>query len=499
MSTSKGAQSADANLRTISGLEPESVWRQFAGIASVPRCSQHEEKIRDYVARFAEERKLEWQADAAGNMIVRKPGSKGREKRPTVVVQGHLDMVCEKNEGTEHDFSRDPIRLVVDGDWLRASGTTLGADNGLAVAMALALLDDPGIEHPPLEALFTVDEEGGLVGATKLDGSIVSGKTILNLDSEEEGTFYIGCAGGCNTEGWVPMQQEPGLAGIPSSVALTVSVTGLRGGHSGAEIHEGRGNAIRLGARFLWNAARKFELRVFRAEGGGMHNAIPRELFAGVVVGQGDVQAFEQMAAEYQTLFRAELADIEPGLTLAVRRADEQPVRHLTEESSDRLLSVLYSLPHGVDSMSREIAALVASSTNLAAIHLSEHEAHILTSQRGSLDSMTQDLSDRVGAIVEHAGGRIKTFGIYPGWPPEPDSQLVKLCSRTYSKLNGKEPEIKAIHAGLECGVLGQKVPGSSLISFGPDIRGAHTPDERVHVQSTDRMWRFLLEVLKEL
>lgn len=497
MSNSHTPSAADANIAVVAGLEPAAVWRQFARIAEVPRCSEHEEKIRQLVVDFAKERGYGWKVDSAGNLVVRKPAAGGLVSRPTTVIQGHLDMVCEKNEGTPHDFGTDPIRFALDGEWLRASGTTLGADNGIAVAMALAILDDRTIEHGPLEALFTVNEEGGLVGATKLDGSMVSGRIVLNLDSEEEGTFYIGCAGGCNTEGWLPVQAEP--VGIASGVPLAVSVKGLRGGHSGAEIHEGRGNAIHLGARFLWNVSQKLALRVYRADGGGLHNAIPREFFAGVIVGEENLAEIERLAAEHLATYRSELGDIEPSLSLEVRRVDEQPARHLNEDSTDRLLTTLYTLPHGVRAMSRRVPGLVDGSTNLAAVHLSEHEAHILTSQRGTLDSMTVDLSDRIRAIIEHAGGRIKTFGSYPGWQPDPDSELAKVCATLYEELAGRQPKVTAIHAGLECGVLSRKLPGAQLISFGPNVRGAHTPDERVDVPSTGRVWRFLLELLKRI
>lgn len=499
MSASRASNGTDANLAVVAGLEPAPVWRQFAAIAAVPRCSEHEEKIRQLIIDFAKERNLEWVADSAGNLVVRKPAAEGFTSRPKVVIQGHLDMVCEKNEGTPHEFGTDPIKMALDGDWLCASGTTLGADNGIAVAMALAILGDRTIQHGPLEALFTVNEEGGLVGATKLDGSIVTGRIILNLDSEDEGTFYVGCAGGCNTEGWLPMQAEPASSGIASGVSLSVAVKGLRGGHSGAEIHEGRGNAIHLGARFLWNASQRFALRIYRADGGGLHNAIPREFFAGVIVGEENLAEIERLAAEHLEIYRSELGDIEPSLTLEVRRTEEAPVRHLNEDSTDRLLTTLYTLPHGVRAMSRRVPGLVDGSTNLAAVHLSEHEAHILTSQRGTLDSMTLDLSDRIRAIIEHAGGRIKTFGSYPGWQPDPDSQLAKTCAKLYEELSGRSPKVTAIHAGLECGVLSRKLPGSQLISFGPNIQGAHTPGERVDVQSTGRVWRFLVELLKRI
>lgn len=487
------------NLNAIEGIAPERVWQQFAEISAIPRCSGNEEKIRSFIESFADKHGLEHESDSVGNVVVRKPAHSSMLDAPAVVLQGHLDMVCEKNQGVEHDFSIDPITFVRDGDWLRANNTTLGADNGIAVAMILALLEDPEAVHGPLEALFTVDEEEGLIGAAGLSSGFVNGRRLINLDSEEEGIFYIGCAGGQNTEGWLPMQSEPAGAGIPSGVAATVSITGLQGGHSGSNIHEGRGNAIVLGARFLWHAARAMSLRIYSADGGGMHNAIPREMFAGVIVAVDDLAKLEALAEEYAKIYREELGDIEPDLRLKVERADRQPERHLTGESTEQLLDTLYALPNGVTAMSRKIAGLVDSSTNLAAIHLTETEAHILTSQRSTFSSARDDLADRIKAIVEHAGGRVTYSGVYPSWPPEPDSSLMRLSKETFSRLNGRDPHVTAIHAGLECGVLGERFPGSSMISFGPDIRGAHTPEERVHLKSTERVWSFLLEVLKHL
>ncbi|HUX20833.1 MAG TPA: beta-Ala-His dipeptidase, partial [Spirochaetia bacterium] len=326
------------NLNAVAGTAPARVWQHFAEIAAIPRCSGNEEKIRYFIEQFAEKHGLDHEADPAGNLVVRKPAHPTMKDAPAVVLQGHLDMVCEKNQGVTHDFSVDPITLVRDGEWLRAKDTTLGADNGIAVAMALTLLEDPDAVHGPLEALFTVDEEEGLIGATNMRRGFVKGRRLINLDSEEEGIFYIGCAGGQNTEGWLPMQSEPSGAGIPSGVGATVSITGLRGGHSGSNIHEGRGNAIVLGVRFLWHAARKMPLRIFMAEGGGLHNAIPREMFAGLIVAVDDYEKLEKLAAEYAAIFRDEFGDIEPDMRLELKRADKQPERHLSGESTERLL-----------------------------------------------------------------------------------------------------------------------------------------------------------------
>jgi len=491
--------SINDNLNAIRGLPPEKVWIQFARISEIPRCSEHEERIRAHIEEFAKEHGLESKTDSAGNLLVKKPAHPKMGGAPAVILQGHLDMVCEKNQGTAHEFSRDPISLVKEGDWLRARDTTLGADNGIAVAMMLAILEDPGIEHGPLEALFTVDEEGGLIGASGLENGFAEGNRLINLDSEDEGIFYIGCAGGQNTEGWLPMQVEPAGAGVPSGVSASFSVTGLQGGHSGSDIHEGRGNAIVLGVRFLWHAARAMELRIHSLDAGGLHNAIPRELFAGLVVGVDDYEKLERLVDAYRKIYREELGDIEADLRLALEKQERRPETHLTAESTGRLLDTLYAIPNGVTAVSRKIAGLIDSSTNLAAVHLSKSEAHILTSQRSTYGSARDDLADRIRAIIEQTGGRVKYSGVYPSWLPEPDSPLIRLCKEIHSKMRGKDPIVTAIHAGLECGVLGEKLPGTSMISFGPDIEGAHTPQERVHIESTARIWSYLLEVLKNL
>lgn len=487
------------NLNTIEGMEPRNVWKHFAEIAAIPRCSQHEDKICAFVESFADEHGLEHDKDSAGNIVIRKPAHPSMADAPGVVLQGHLDMVCEKNQGVGHDFSSDPITLVRDGEWLRARETTLGADNGIAVAMGLALLADPDAVHGPMEVLLTVDEEDGLIGAANLDGGLVKGRRLINLDSEDEGIFYIGCAGGQNTEGWLPVQSEPTGGALPSGIAAEVSVTGLKGGHSGSDIHEGRGNAIVLAVRFLWKAARSMDLRLYMADGGGMHNAIPREMFAGVMVGVDDYEKLEKLSGEFEAYFREELGDIEPGLRLSVSRAAKQPEQVLSGESTDRLLATLYALPHGVTAMSRAIDGLVDTSTNLAAIHLDGNEAHILTSQRSTFAGARDDLADRIRSIIEHAGGRVKYAGVYPSWIPETGSPLVRLAEEVFERQYGRKPEVTAIHAGLECGVIGEKFPGTTMISFGPDIHGAHTPEERVHLESTTRVWNFLIEVLKEL
>ncbi len=477
------------------GAEPEALWRHFGEIARIPRCSKHEERIREFVVIFAREHGLRCRVDEAGNVAVEKKAHPGRESRPRVVLQGHLDMVCEQNRGSRHDFSADPIALVRDGDWLRSGGTTLGADNGIAVAAALAVLEDPSIEHGPLQALFTVDEESGLVGAARMDPTLVQGAYLLNLDSEDEGVFYVGCAGGQNTEGWIPVETEAAPSGVP----VTIAMTGLRGGHSGTEIHLGLGNAIALGNRFAWRALQRVPLHVYDVSGGGLHNAIPRELFLKAIVRREDFAELSELARLSKRDYALELGDIEPGLDLTVTENGERPERSLTPESVRRLVDALYGLPHGVVAMSRKMPGLVETSTNLAAAHLERGELHVLTSQRAERASAREDVAAKVSAVIRAAGGRVEQAGIYSSWPADPDSELVRICRTVYRRQTGKDPVVKAVHAGLECGVIGEKVPGIQMISFGPDIAGAHTPDERVSIPSCARVWKLLLEILRSL
>jgi dipeptidase D len=482
--------------QAIEGLEPKLVWEFFYEISRIPRCSKHEGKIREYVIQFAKERGLEYKVDSVGNVVIRKPATPGMENKPGVVIQGHLDMVCEKNKDTDHDFSKDPIKLVRDGEWMRADGTTLGADNGIGVAMALAALADENLEHGPLEALFTIDEETGLTGATELDPTMLEGRILLNIDSEELGALYIGCAGGKDTEGFLPIEWEDANA---SSKNVMVKITGLKGGHSGLNIHEGRGNAIKLGTRFLYKLNQQFDVRLFDVEGGSKHNAIPREFFAKFQVKESELNAIRNLAGEYQTMFLNELGDIEPDLKVEVEEISEAPSKVFSKAMQTKLIQLLYALPHGVISMSRAVEGLVQTSTNLAVVKTENDQIAILTSQRSSLMSERDDLADRHTAIFQLAGANAVQGGGYPAWTPNPNSPLLQLCKEVHQKLNGEEPEVKAIHAGLECGIIGDKFPGMDMISFGPTIEGAHSPDERVKIQDVEVIWNFVKEILKSV
>ena len=481
---------------SIQGLEPKLFWEHFYNISQIPRCSKEEEKIREHIINFAKENGIEYKEDTCGNIVLKKGATPGYENKPIAVLQGHMDMVCEKNQGKDHDFSKDPITLIKDGDWMRADDTTLGSDNAIALAAAMAIMVDDSIEHGPLEALFTVDEETGLTGANELDPTLLEGKILLNIDSEEEGALYIGCAGGKDTEGFMDINWENTPAGYTPTL---IRLNGLRGGHSGLDIAEGRGNAIVLGNRFLWNLNQNIEFRIFDIEGGSKHNAIPREFFIKTVVKNEDIETLKKAAAEFKKTLLNEMGDIEPKIKMSVEALDSTPEKVFTKDFSAKLFNLLYSMPHGVKTMSRAVIGLVETSTNLAIIKVEDNEISILTSQRSSVMSARDDMSDKVSATLIASGARAVQGNGYPAWEPNPDSALLKKCQEVYKKLTGKDAEVKAIHAGLECGIIGDKFAGMDMISFGPDIEGAHSPEERVNIKSWERVWTFLLELLKSL
>ena len=498
-------------MEIIKGLEPASFWKHFYNLTRIPRESGNEEGVRKYAAEFAESQGFEYKIDSIGNIIIKRPASPGREKSASVVIQGHMDMVCEKNRDKEHDFAKDPISLVIEDGWLKADGTTLGADNGIAVAAGLAVLESDEALGP-IEVLLTVDEETGLTGAVELDPSIVDSRILINLDSEEDGILYVGCAGGKNTEGYIPVEFEA----IPEGYkAFSIELRGLRGGHSGAEIHTGLGNAVALGARFLWTAAEKFDIRLAYLEGGGKHNAIPRELFATVFVKDADTAAFAEYAKKYAEIIKSELKLTEPNLVFSAIPgespfADGPAESVYSKDSQRRILNMLYSIPHGVIKMSRVLENLVETSTNLARVELlkdgkgvegsnstGETEFFVLNCHRSSVDTECDDIADRVRACIDAAGGRYEFKHEYPGWDPDMDSRILKTALKAYSQLFNKEPEVTAIHAGLECGVIGKKFDSIDMLSFGPELEDVHTPGEKVKIDTVEKCWIFLMEILK--
>ncbi len=476
-------------------LKPEIVWNQFEEICKYPRPSKKEEKIAQYIFEFGKQQNLETLKDEFGNVLVRKPATPGKENLKTVVLQGHIDMVAEKNRGVEHDFDNDPIQPYIDGEWVRAKGTTLGADNGIGVAAALAVLEDKTIEHGPIECLFTLDEETGLTGAQSLKPGFLTASILLNLDSEEEGTLYIGCSGGKNTQAKFTYAKEDVPAG---SVAYEVKVAGLLGGHSGLEIHQGRGNAIKIITRLLWNTRKPFDLKLARIEGGNKHNAIPREAFAVVVVPAEKEAGFLKFVEDFNKVVKAELSSVEKDLLVSADKY-EIPAKVIDATTVKKLLCALYAMPHGVLKMSADIPDLVETSTNLATINTNENTIDIVTSQRSSVGSENQDAVDMVASLFHLADAEVTTGDGYTGWKPDIHSEILGIVKKTHVDLFGKEPEVKAIHAGLECGLIGEKYPGMDMISFGPTMFGVHSPDERLKIDTVPNFYKLLCGILANI
>jgi len=480
----------------ISNLEPKYLWQQFDAIRKIPHPSRHEEKLRKYLLKFAKDRKLKVKTDKAGNVVIKVPATPGHEKAPTIVLQGHMDMVCEKNKDVKFDFMKDSIQLEIEGEWLKAKGTTLGADNGVGLAAALGIADDTDAIHGPLEILATVDEETGLTGAAALEGDLLDGKTLVNLDTEEVGAVYIGCAGGGDSTITLPIKkrQAPG-----NTRSIQVKVSGLRGGHSGVDIHEQRGNAIKALARMLWKAGRDHSLTLVRFEGGGLHNAIPREASANCVVKANEFEAVEQMIMDEGAAIAAELVAIDPGFKVEVLPVKRRFKDMFDKKSNNALLNLLMAIPHGVDGMSFEVPGLVETSNNLASVWPKKSKVVIGTSSRSSTASALQDVRDRIRAAAEMAGATVKEGDSYPGWQPNLESKVLAVTKKAAETVFGKAPELKAIHAGLECGIIGEKIPGMDMVSFGPQIEWPHSPDERISIPSVAQFYTMLKEVLERL
>ena len=480
----------------VAGLEPAALWENFAALSRIPRQSKQEEQVLAWLKEFADTRSLEWQQDEPGNIIVRRPGSGDGESAPTVVIQSHVDMVCEKNAETEHDFGRDPIRLLRDGDWLTADGTTLGADNGIGVATALALLEMRGDARlPPLECLFTVDEETGLTGAFALDGALLQGRTLLNLDTEEWGAICIGCAGGGDSELALPVARE---ASPGDFLSFQLSVEGLMGGHSGVNIHEYRANAIVLLASLLEPLA-TIGARLVSVRGGDKTNAIPREAFATLLLPPA-AMADAQIAVGARTAaLQAEFGTLETALRVTLAGLDAAPAECLSAGAQTNLLGLLRALPHGVLKYSHAIPGLVETSNNLASVAPDEGHYRIVCSSRSSIMEALEDVRDRIATIAALCGATVTRSSSYPGWQPDPTSPVLKRLKRIYAEQLGEAPEVGAIHAGLECGVIGERAPGMDMVSFGPTITGAHSPDERVEIPTVAKFWNLLLALLADM
>jgi dipeptidase D len=413
----------------------------------------------------------------------------------TITLQGHLDMVCEKNRGVEFDFENDPINVYLDNGWVKAKGTTLGADNGIGVAAALAVLNSKNLEHGPIEALFTLDEETGLTGASNLKKGWLKGDILLNMDSEEEGVLYIGCSGGKNTKAAFKFSPEKTPRNYSS---FEIKVEGLQGGHSGLEIHTGRGNAIKILTRLLWQYVKENKLRLSKIEGGNKHNAIPREAYAVVIIPKDDEKSFKKFVAKYNDTVKAEVSSVETNLNVTVEK-HEMPKEVIDAETTGNLISALYAVPHGVIKMSADIPNLVETSNNLATITTDAKKINIVTSQRSSVASELTDITNMVTSIFKLAGADVEYSDGYPGWKPDIHSEILLIFKKTYKDLYGKEPDVKAIHAGLECGIIKEKYPEMDMISFGPTMFGVHSPDEKLEVAAVPKFWDLLVNVLKNV
>jgi dipeptidase D len=480
----------------IEGLKPELVWKYFAEIARIPRCSKHETAVANYVLNTAKQLGLTAKQDKYGNVVVKKPASPGREQVRSIVLQGHLDMVCEKNVDKVHDFSKDPIEIVRKDNVLMANGTTLGADNGIAVATNLAIIADKALEHGPLEFLFTIDEETGLTGASNLSPDLLESRTLLNLDSEEEGALYVGCSGGKNTVGTWKVDFEPSPA---QSAAVELKIRGLRGGHSGLEIDKGRGNAIKILNRVLI-ALTELGARLSTIRGGNKTNAIPREADALLFIPKKKLDEAKKILDECNATIKAELATVEPDLAISLTKATGVRKGKVIKKSQQKKLCMtIAGLPHGVIKMSADIPGLVETSTNVAVINTTKKAIVLYTSQRSSVASEILEICQTVGSVFELGSAQAEKTEGYPGWKPNLDSPILKSAKSTYQSLYGKEPHVKAIHAGLECGIIGEKIPGMDMVSFGPTLEGVHSPDEKIYIDTVEKFWNFLLAVLKNV
>jgi len=478
----------------VAELEPKHLWKRFYEISQVPRPSKKEEKIRAHLRELLKNLKTEFKEDAIGNIVALLPATPGHENAPTIVLQGHVDMVCEKNKDKQHDFDNDPINVSVKDGWVVADGTTLGSDNGIGVAAGLAIITDTDAVHGPIEVLMTVDEETGLTGANNLEPGFITGKILLNMDSEEDGAFYVGCAGGVDTVATFEIKAEKRN---PSTKVYELHVTGLKGGHSGLDIQEGRGNAIKILGRTL-KKLESIDYKLAAIEGGSLRNAIPREAEAILLLSEKDFSNADEVITEFQKSIQKEFHAVDKSVKVFLKKSDAEFEDVFTDELKNEIINVILALPHGVISMSQDIPGLVETSTNLATINLVDGKVRIGTSQRSSVDSVKEYIANSVAAVFNLTDADVKAGDGYPGWNPNMDSELLKVSKKVFKEMFSKEPEIKAIHAGLECGILEGKNPGMDMISFGPTIQNAHSPDEKVNVETVAKFYDLLKGILKE-
>lgn len=483
------------NNTDIKKLQPQSLWENFADLNAVPRPSKKEEKVIAFMMNFGKKLGLETLKDEVGNVIIRKPATKGMENRKKVVLQSHLDMVHQKNNDTIFDFSTEGIKMKIEGDWVKAEGTTLGADNGIGVAAIMAILQSTDIEHPDIEALFTIDEETGMTGAMGLKGGLLNGDILLNLDTEEDDEIDIGCAGGVDVTAFREYDQEE----IPQDVvAYKIVVKGLQGGHSGMDIHKGFGNANKIMNRLLFDGFENFGLRISEINGGGLRNAIPRESTAIVVVDKIQNEAFEFEFKQLTEVIKHELQITEPNLSITLESTN-LPENVVELGVQEGVLRSIYTAHNGVYAMSKSISDLVETSNNIARVVVKDGEIKIHCLTRSSVESAKFDLANALRSAFELSGFEVEFTGSYPGWEPDVNSSILKVLKEQYEKLFGEKPNVVACHAGLECGILGQNYPNMEMISFGPTIKGAHSPDEKVNIKSVQKFWKYLLEILKNI
>lgn len=482
---------------TIKELQPGAIWNYFYDITQIPRPSKKEEKIIAYLREFAEKNNLEIKQDKAGNTLITKHATAGKENVPTVILQSHVDMVCEKNSDVVHNFDTDPIETVIDGDWLKAKGTTLGADNGIGVAAALAVLASDEIEHGKIEALFTVDEETGLTGANSLQKDFLTGEILLNLDTEEEGEIYIGCAGGKGTKAQFKYKEKD----VPKKYFwFRIDVKGLRGGHSGSDIDRGFGNANKILTRFLYSITKKkYGMVLSQISGGNLHNAIAREAHAIIGVKEKYKEDIRVKLNTFLSKVQDEFSIVEPSLNITMQSTDV-PSYIINNKTTENLILALQACPHGVLSMSQDIPGLVETSTNLASVKMLDHKIiEIGTSQRSSVESSKENIVNTVSSVFTLAGANVTHNDGYPGWKPNTESAILNLSKSCYSELFNSEPKVKAIHAGLECGLFLEKYPHLDMISIGPTMTDVHSPDEKVHIPSVAKWWEFLVKILSSV
>ncbi|MCW3785902.1 aminoacyl-histidine dipeptidase [Plebeiibacterium sediminum] len=479
----------------ISKLQPTALWENFYALTQIPRPSKKEQQAAKFVEDFGKKLGLETIVDKVGNVIIKKPATPGMENKKTIVLQGHVDMVPQKNSDKQHDFEKDPIETYIEDGWVKANGTTLGADNGIGVAAAMGILQSTDIPHGPIEALFTIDEETGMTGAFGLESGLLDADILLNMDSEDEGELYVGCAGGSNANMIFSYQE---VTPEVNTVAFKISLTGLKGGHSGMDIILGRGNANKLMFRLLKEVIAAYGVRLASIDGGSLRNAIPREAFAIVTVPANNVVEFTETVEEFAAIYQSELAATEPNLSLIAEQCDT-PASLMDELAQDDLVNAIQACPNGVIRMSDTMPGLVETSLNLAIVKSENGTTKVMCLIRGSVDSAKDDVESTLESLFRLAGADVEFSGQYPGWKPNPDSEILHVMKDVYNKEFGKIPEIKGIHAGLECGILGAVYPEWDMISFGPTIRFPHSPDEKVNIETVEKFWKFLVETLKNV